>query len=62
MLYVGGNDSQGAETMGKELGAIVENKIPEFLIELGQAVEASGLSYDEWYSLDKIEEIAKKYL
>ena len=62
MLYVGGNDSQGAETMGKELGAIVENKIPELLIELGKAVEASGLSYDEWYSLDKVEEIAKKFL
>lgn len=62
MLYVGGNDYQGNETMGKELGAIIDSDIPEFLIELAKTVEASGMTYDEWFTIEKVEEIAKKYL
>ena len=62
MLYVGGNDYQGKEAMGKELGAIVDKDIPTFLVELGKTVEASGLSFDEWFSIEKVEEVAKKYL
>ena len=48
--------------MGKELGAIVDKDIPTFLVELGKTVEASGLSFDEWFSIEKVEEVAKKYL
>lgn len=62
MFYAGGDDRQGNETMSKEVGVILENDIPVFLTELGKAVEESGLSFDEWYTIEKIEEIAKKYL
>ena len=62
MFYAGGDDRQGNETMGKEVGVILENDIPVFLTELGKAVEESGLSFDEWYTIEKVEEIAKKYL
>ncbi|MGN1405495.1 MAG: nitrite/sulfite reductase, partial [Erysipelotrichaceae bacterium] len=62
MFYAGGNDIQGKETMGKEVGVMLEKDIPDFLIELGKAVEASNLSFDEWYTIEKAEEIAKKYL
>ena len=41
---------------------MLENDIPVFLTELGKAVEESGLSFDEWYTIEKVEEIAKKYL
>ena len=62
MFYAGGDDRQGNETMGKEVGVMLENDIPVFLTELGKAVEESGLSFDEWYTIEKVEEIAKKYL
>lgn len=62
MFYAGGNDVQGKETMGKEIGVMLEKDIPDFLIELGRTVEASKLSFDEWYTIEKVEKIAKKYL
>ena len=62
MFYAGGDDRQGNETMGKEVGVMLENDIPVFLTELGKAVEESGLSFDEWYTIEKVEVIAKKYL
>lgn len=62
MLYVGGSDYQGKETMGKELGAIIDSDIPNFLVDLAKTVEESNLSFDEWFSVEKVEEVAKKYL
>ncbi|MGM9941974.1 MAG: nitrite/sulfite reductase [Bulleidia sp.] len=64
MLFVGGNDAQGSETMGKELGAITEAQIPEFLVTLGKAVTASGMSYAEWFKADPaaIDSIAAPYI
>lgn len=64
MLFVGGNDAQGSEAMGKELGAITEDQIPEFLVTLGKAVTASGMSYAEWFKADPtaIETIAAPYI
>lgn len=48
VLYVNGCEKQGNETMGREVGAILEEKIPEFLVKLGKAVAKSGLSFTEW--------------
>lgn len=62
MLYVGGSDYQGKETMGKELGTIIDSDIPNFLVDLAKTVEESNLSFDEWFSVEKVEEVAKKYL
>ena len=61
-LFAGGNDQQGKETMGQELGVIAQSRIPEFLIELGKAVENSGKTFMEWYSLEAVQKIAEPYV
>ena len=63
-LYVGGNDRQGQEKMGRELGAILETDIPAFLVALGKTVAESGLPYAEWaqQNPEGVEAAAKPYL
>ena len=63
-LFVGGCDQQGKETMGRELGAILESKIPAFLVELGKTVAASGMDFAAWRETDPdgIDRIAAPYL
>ena len=41
-----------------------EEQIPEFFVELGRAVEAEGMSYEEFRNKypEKIREIATKYI
>ena len=50
--------------MGRELGAMLETQIPQFLVELGKTVAESGMSYTEWNEEDTtaLERIAGKYL
>lgn len=50
--------------MGRELGTILENRVPEFLVELGKTVAASGVSFADWNAQnpDGLEEIAAPYL
>lgn len=64
VLFVNGEDRQGAENMGRELGMILEERIPEFLVELGKAVAASGMDYEAWNSgsPEGLEQIASGYL
>lgn len=64
MLFVGGNEHQGEEAMGRELGTILESKIPEFLVKLGQAVAESGMDYAAWSSgnPDAVDKIAAEYI
>lgn len=63
-LFVNGNDRQGEEVMGKEIGALAETDIPSFLIDLGHTVENSGLAYEEWAEAnpDGVAEVAAKYI
>lgn len=63
-LYVNGNDRQGQETMGRELGVILEERIPEFLVSLGKTVAESGMNYADWSSADPaaIDAVAAEYL
>ena len=63
-LYVGGDDRQGHEAIGKELGVLFEADIPAFLVELGQAVAAAGVTYAEWMEQnpDGMEQLAAKYI
>ena len=63
-LFVHGESRQGGETMGRELGTILENRVPEFLVELGKTVAASGVSFADWNAQnpDGLEEIAAPYL
>ncbi|MGN0205457.1 MAG: nitrite/sulfite reductase, partial [Coprococcus sp.] len=64
MLYLGGNEHQGKETIGKELGIILENDIPKFLVNLGRTVSESSMDFMSWYkeNMDELEEIADKYI
>ena len=64
MLYVGGCDIQGEEAMGGELGTILETQIPEFLVELGKTVAASGMDYAGWKKAnpDGVKDLAAKYV
>lgn len=64
VFFVGGKERQGEETMGRELGAMRLEDIPQFLVELGQAVEGSGMSYAAWRKAepDALERIAKAYI
>ncbi|MDO4475210.1 MAG: nitrite/sulfite reductase [Lachnospiraceae bacterium] len=62
VFYLGGNDRQGEEAMGRELGAMAEDQIPQFIVEMGQAVAASGMDFMSWFEPAKVEAIAAKYL
>ncbi len=63
-LYVNGNEMQGGERMGRDLGAITVERIPQFLVELGRAVAAEGLTYAQWAEAhpNGIDELAEAYL
>lgn len=63
MLYVGGNEHQGNEVMGKELGVLLEKDIPDFLVTLGRIVAKSSLDFMNWYTKnpDEIETIAEPF-
>lgn len=64
VLYVNGCEQQGKEKMGEELGMILESQIPDFLIELGKTVQASGKDFYTWRSTTEngIESVAEKYI
>jgi len=50
--------------MGEEVGTILEEDIPKFLVKLGHTVESEGLDYAQWNAKhpEGIKEIAKEYL
>jgi ferredoxin-nitrite reductase len=64
VLYVNGNDRQGEEVLGYECGTILESEIPAFLVTLGKAVAAAGLTYQEWAKKDPdgIKALAEPFL
>jgi len=64
VLYVNGDDSQGCEQFGEQIGTILESEIPSFLKDLGTAISESGMDFDTWYggNADKFKEIAAPYI
>ena len=50
--------------MGRELGVVLEERIPEFLVALGKTVAASGMDYASWNAKDPtaIDGVAAEYL
>ena len=64
VLYINGEQRQGQETMGKELGTMLEKDIPVFLTELGKTVSDSGMTYEEWNRShpEALEKIAEPFL
>lgn len=63
-LYVNGNDRQGRETMGREIGVILETNIPDFLVKLGTTVAESKMDYERWNKSDPkaLDRIASDFL
>lgn len=63
-LFVGGCDKQDREALGRELGAILADQIPAFLVELGRTVAASGKDFAAWRASDPtgVDRIAAPYL
>ena len=63
-LYINGSDIQGLECMGKEVGTMLEEQIPNFLCALGHAVKDSGMGFEAWFAKDPegIETIAASFL
>lgn len=64
LLSAYGNDREGEERMGREIGMIPETRVSEFIVDLGRQVTQSGLSFDEWVNEhpEGIEQIAASYL
>lgn len=63
ILYVNGCDIQGKEVFGHEVGTILASDIPDFIVELGKAVENSGKDFNSWNDEEgKIEKIAEKFV
>lgn len=61
-LFVGGDDRQGGEAMGRELGVMLEERIPGFLTEVGRAAAAQGFAAWREAEPAALEEIAARYL
>ena len=61
-LFVGGDGRQGSETMGRELGVMLEARIPAFLVEVGRAAAARGFAAWREAEPAALEEIAARYL
>lgn len=63
VLNVDGCERQGTESLGHELGAILDEDIPKFLVEVGRTVAASRMDFDSWYTVnaEAFEAVAGKY-
>lgn len=63
-FFLGGEERQGQEAMGRELGVMLETDVPAFLVELGRAVAASGKDFTAWRQAEPeaVERIAAPYL
>ncbi len=63
-VYVNGCEQQGQEAMGREIGTILESRIPEFLVKLGKTVQESGMNFMQWLqnSPDEIETVAADFI
>ena len=64
LLFLNGCDIQGKEKMGEELGTILESQIPDFLLSVGKAVAAAGVSFAEWNARNpqEVKEIAAPFI
>lgn len=64
IMYVDGQDAEGSERFGEQIGTILETDIPLFLQELGREIEKEGKTFETWYaeSPDRFKEIAAPYV
>ncbi|WP_167957448.1 nitrite/sulfite reductase [Anaerosporobacter faecicola] len=63
-VYENGCERIGQEQFGTDLGVMLEEEIPEFLVDLGKAVQSHGLTYDKFREEypEELGKIAAKYI
>lgn len=63
-FHVNGSDTEGEERFGEQWGMMLQKDMPAFFVELGQAVQAEGTTFDAWFAKkpEALKEIARKYL
>lgn len=63
-VYENGCALQGQEQMGEEIGVMLAEDIPEFLVAIGKEVQAEGMDYETFREAypDRVKEIANKFL
>lgn len=64
LLLFKGNKKQGEENLGEAMGTILEEQIPDFMVELGTMVASSGLDFDSWIleNEGQFRELSAKYI
>lgn len=64
LMTVNGCEKEGQEVFGKEVGILFETEIPNFLVDLGKAVAATGKTYAEWLAAnpEEFDKIVAPYL
>ena len=63
-ININGCDKQGQEKFGEDMGVMLSEDIPKFMVELGEAVTAAKMSYNEFAdkNAEKLIELIKKYI
>lgn len=63
-MHVNGSCLEGEERFGEQWGMILQEDLPAFFAELGQAVQAEGTDFQTWYRKDpeRFRKLADKYL
>lgn len=63
-LILNGCEYQGKEHLGEPIGAILQSRIPKFMVELGETVAKTGLGFDEWLAKneDDFRALAAEYI
>lgn len=62
-VTLGGSDRQGSERFGAEIGTVLSEEIPRLIVEIGEAVTKSGLSYSDYANENPsaLTELIQKY-
>lgn len=63
-LYVSGCAAEGRERFAEDLGVLLAEDIPYFLLDTGRCLAAAGQKFDEWYAANPrlIRDIARPYM
>ena len=63
-LLFKGNQRRGEENLGENMGTILEEQIPSFMVELGKTVAAAGMEFSKWLEMNESDfrVLAGKYI
>ncbi len=62
-LMVGGTDIEGSEQFGHVAGVLLQEDIPQFIVELGRTVQAENAVFNDWYPehIDEFNTLVQKF-